>query len=265
MTTSPTSDLACFPESLRLLARRPWVALALGVLGAALGALPPALTIWARLPDQELARLALAFVALLPLEMYFIPRFQAEADARLGGDPAHPPEGWEKRFDERWPIAMGARFLLYGCAILATVILMPFLAVAAAAGFQAVLLIPTLLVSLAFGWAPLRVLLRGGAPLPAFRASLEMMKRAWRRVLAVLLGVGAGYILCLTLVALLVGDHATEPTPWEHLVRPGIWAGNFLATLANLWASTVLLVLFRRIEPTAGPADPANSNNSNIL
>lgn len=262
MTTPPASDLACFPESLRILARRPWVVLALGLLGAALGALPPALFLWARLPDQDYVHQALTVLALLPLEMYAIPRFQAEADAWLGAVPGHLPADWAKQFDQRWLLAMGARFLLYGCAILVTMVLMvPLMAAVAILG-QAALLLPTLAVALAFGWAPLRVLLRGEAPLPAFRSSLDMMKRSWRRMLPVLLGLAAGYLIGLTAVALTMGDSGADPSPWVRLVRPRIWVGNFLAALVNLWASTVLLVLFRRIEPAANPQDPATTNKT---
>ena len=53
------------------------------------------------------------------------------------------------------------------------------------------LLVPGLLVLMAFGWVPLRILLRGESLAQAARGSFQMMGRTWRRAL---LTVSALYI-----------------------------------------------------------------------
>ena len=98
---SPKSDLASLPEGVAFLARRPWAVLGLATLGMALNALPPLLQILARLPDGIVVEAALGFAGLLPLQMYLIPRFIAEADAAAGGNDRNPPAEWEGVWDAK--------------------------------------------------------------------------------------------------------------------------------------------------------------------
>ncbi len=239
MTKSPAPDMACFPEGLRLLARRPQVTLALAALGAVLGALPPVLQILAGLPDRDIVHGALAFVGLFPLEMYFVPRFLVEADAWMGGQ--EPEGGWQARFDARWVPAMVCRLVLYAAIALG----------------MAAFLLPGIFVLTAFGWAPLRVLLRGERLGDAARGSLALMVRAWRRVIPVILAVAAIFMAYLLVGSLALGSKGGEPTAWIRLTHPGIWAVNFLGTLVNLYTSAVLLALFRKLEvPDPVPGAP---------
>ncbi|GEM_PF-365832 len=242
MVKSPRSDLASFSEGLGFLSRRPLAVLALAALGMALAALPPLLQIKVGLPDDDPVRFVLTFVCLVPLEMYFIPRFLAEADAARGDRALNPVAGWERLFETRWVAAMAARLLLYAGAFLGMVLLV----------------LPGLMVFFAFGWAPMRVLLRG-EPMPvAARGSLRMMVRAWRRVMLVVLALAALYLLYMAALALALTPMGEAPTPWVRLTHPVMWLGNFLGTLLNLWTSTTVLALFRRVEGFAAENPPGD-------
>ena len=242
MIKSPKSDLASFSEGMGFLTRRPLAVLALAALGMVLAALPPLLQIKVGLPDDGLVRFVLTFACLVPLEMYFIPRFLAEADASAGDRTLNPVAGWERLFEERWVAAMAARILLYAGVFLG----------------MALLVVPGLMILFAFGWAPLRVLLRG-EPLPvAARGSLRMMVRAWRRVMLVVLALATLYLVYMGVLALALTSLGEAPTPWVRLTHPGMWVGNFLGTLLNLWTSATVLALFRRVEGFAAE-DPAGN------
>ncbi|BDU73527.1 hypothetical protein [Mesoterricola silvestris] len=242
MIKSPKSDLASFSEGMALLARRPLASLALAAAGMVLAALPPLLQIKVGLPDDDVVRFVLTFACLIPLEMYVIPRFLAEADASRGDRTLNPPAGWAHLFEERWMPAMAARILLYAGVFLGMVLL----------------IVPGLMILFAFGWAPLRVLLRG-EPLPvAARGSLRMMVRAWRRVMLVVLALAALYLAYMAVLALALTPMGEAPTPWVRLTHPGMWVGNFFGTLLNLWTSTTVLALFRRVEGFAGEPAPGD-------
>jgi len=109
---SPKTDLASFSEGTGFLVRRPFATLGLAALGMVLAALPPLLQIKFNLPNDDLTSNALIFAGLLPVEMYLIPRFLAEADAFRGGSPQNPHGEWEKHFEARWLKAMAGKVLL---------------------------------------------------------------------------------------------------------------------------------------------------------
>ena len=237
MTISPKSDLASFSEGTGYLVRRPFVTLGLAALGMVLAALAPLLQIKFSLPNDDLTTSALLFAALFPLEMYFIPKFLAEADAQAGA-PANPLVDWERRFDERWMKAMLGKFLL---------------AIAIVLGLLC-LVLPGLVVFFAFGWAPLRILLRGESLAEAARGSLAMMQRSWRRILmGILLLVGFNLAVVMVL-SFASGSPEQRPLPWQELTHPRLWAVNFFSILQNLWTSACLLALFRKVEAPPAPA-----------
>lgn len=239
---STKSDLASFSEGTRFLARRPLVSLGLAALGMVLAALPPFLQIKAGLPDNEIVVFALTFAALFPLEMFFFPRFLAEADA-AAGHALNPAGTWSTLFDSRWMKAMAGKFLLYAAVLTGALFL----------------LLPGLLLLFLFGFAPLRILLRGEEIPDAIRGCLRMMAAGWRRVLMVVLAMAILYLGIMLLMGFALGSLAVEPTPWVRMTNPRIWAGNFIGSLLNLWTSATLLALFRRIEAPAEkePQGPA--------
>jgi hypothetical protein len=119
------------------------------------------------------------------------------------------------------------------------------------------LLVPGLMILFIFGFAPLRILLRGEGLADAARGCLRMMAAAWRRVLVVVLAMAAVYLAIMVLMGLALGSLAVDPTPWVRMTHPRIWAGNFLGSLLNLWTSATLLALYRRVETPQAKAPEA--------
>jgi len=237
MTTSPKTDLACLLEGTRYLTRRPLAVLGISALGMVLAALAALLQIRAGLPDDPLVDAALTFASLLPLELYFIPRFLIAADARSGQNPHNPPGDWRQRFEERWMRAFWGKTLL---------------ALATGIGLS-LFIFPGLVVLLAFGWVPLRILLRGEALGQAARGSLQMMARSWRRVIFATSAMAMVYLSSIVILSYLVGLVVAEPTVQMRLTHPLIWAGNFVGSFLSLWLSACLLALFRRVEAPVEP------------
>jgi hypothetical protein len=233
MTISPKSDLASLLDGTRNLLDRPGLSLGIGFLGMVLASLAPLLQIHAGLPDDPTAEIVLTFAAMLPLELYFIPRFLIAADARAGNDPLNLPGEWQQRFEERWLRAFWGKMVLY---------------LAVAIGLMLVFL-PGVMVLMAFGWVPLRILLRGESLGQAARGSLAMLGRTWARVLLVVSAASAVYLSCILILSFVVSLFAgAEPTAQERLTHPAVWAGNFVASLLSLWLSSCLLALFRKVE-----------------
>jgi len=242
MTISPKSDLASIAEGTRNLLRRPGLTLGIAALGMLLAGLAPLLQIWVRLPDEPTVELALTFASMLPLELYFIPRFLIAADALARRDPLNTPEDWKLRFEERWLRAFWGKVLL---------VLM------VGAGLS-LLLLPGLMLLMAFGWAPLRVLLRGESLLQAAKGSLAMLGRTWARVLLVVSAAAVIYLTCIIILSFLVSLFVDEPTLHQRLVHPAVWAGNFCGSLLSLWLSSCLLALYRKVElPPAAEVTPS--------
>jgi hypothetical protein len=232
MTTSRNRIVAILKEGTGYLAARPGQALGIACLAMALGALAPLLQVKAGLPDDLDVGMALGFASILPLELYFVPRFLIAADAMAGGSPLNTAEEWSRHFEERWLRAFGAKILLM------LVVLVGFLAV----------LVPGLLVLLFFGWTPLRVLVRGESLAQAARGSARLMARAWLPVLATALTLAAVYLCCYFAVDALAQTLLPDPSAWQRLTHPIMWLANFLVGLLNLWLSAGLLALYRSVE-----------------
>jgi hypothetical protein len=109
------------------------------------------------------------------------------------------------------------------------------------------------MVLMAFGWVPLRILLRGESLAQAARGSVQMMARSWRRVILATSAMAMVYLACILVLSYLVGLKVGDPTAQVRLTHPLIWAGNFMGSFLSLWLSSCLLALFRRLEaaPTA--------------
>jgi hypothetical protein len=233
MRSSALSDLLPLARGMSFLWRHPMQTLGLALLTVLLSCLGPALQLWAPLPDDPLVGLILALVAMIPLELYFMPRFIMALDAEALDHPQNQWNTWKSTFETRWLAASAAKALLY-------------LAVGAAA---TCLLFPGLILLAMFGWAPWRVLLRGESLRAAFKASAALMVRLWPRAIlpfSVLLGV---YLAAL-LGALWFDTHfVPDPaTPWIRLTHPAVWAIDFGGALLNLWISGTCLALYHRLE-----------------
>lgn len=218
----------------------PWTTAFLALLGTALGALGP----WLQLKtgqERPEASLALSAVGLLPMEMYFIPRFLAFLDARSGDREANPREAWRDRFDARWLRAFGARMLL---------------AFAAGLGFL-LLVLPGLIVLLLFGWAPFRVLLRGESLREAARASLRITAAHWPRIILVGSATFSIYLGAALLLNLGLELGLPEPSLQTQLVHPAMHLGRLVTALLGLWLNLALLELYHAVEvlPEVPPAD----------
>ena len=241
MDATPVSDLRTLADGLRLLLRRPGAALIALAAGTLLSSVGPLLQRWTGRADDP-AYLLLGMVGMLPWELYFLPRFLACVDAEEWNPPANPAAEWRARFEERWLRTLLAK-LAFNLAV--------------GIGLVA-LVVPGLLVLFAFGWAPYRVLLRGDSLLVAMRASLALMRAAWRRAL---LMVGAAFLTAFTatlgLFAIATAFHpGPGPLPLSSPLR---WILESLSMLINLWLSATLLGIYHRLEPySAASPEPAS-------
>lgn len=229
----PFDPAALLSALFRLLRRHPMEAVALCLAGALLAAVAPLLQLQAHLPDRPEVLMLLALVAKVPLEMYAFPRFVTRADAETVGHPANTAEGWRTAFEARWLWAFLAKVGLY----------------VAVAGGLTLLVLPGLLLWTLFGWAPLRVLLRGEGLGDALRASARIMGRAWTRVVPL-----AGLLLALYLMAalglgLLLNLALPEPSAWQRLTHPLVWTAQALGTALDLLLTLGFLVLHQQVEP----------------
>ena len=98
----PSSPSSALIDGVRFLGRRPAWTLGLILLGTLLGQLGPALEIAAKAGSDPLMGLALAWAALLPMELYFVPRWIARLDADLVDNPANAAARWPQPFEQRW-------------------------------------------------------------------------------------------------------------------------------------------------------------------
>lgn len=203
-----------------------------------LAQLGPALELASGAGPNLLTQPVFAFAGLLPLEMYFIPRLQAQLDADLLDAPGNPATAWRDTFDHRWLKSFLAR-----------------LAISVAIGLGLLLfLIPGILVLTLFGWAPLRMLLRGGGLLEALRWSQAAMARHWPRIVQAVLAM-----LLVALVYQMAAGWALDrllpatgqdlgPGALLRLKHPALWVFNLLGGALNLWLSCALLALYHRLE-----------------
>jgi hypothetical protein len=225
-SAQPPSQLAALPEGAALLLRRPLLALGLVAMAMVLGQLGPALELAARSGGGQASQALFSFVALLPLEIYALPRWSASLDAELAQDPANPKEEWTLRFEARWLKAFGAKLLV-----------LPF----------------CLPIFAMFGWAPLRVLLRGDSLMEALRWSGRAMLRFWPRVVQAALAIfivlllGAMAILAAT-TAWIPAAAQTDLTALTRLRHPAFWMASACSGLFSLWATAAVLCLYHRLE-----------------
>lgn len=238
MRTPPPSHLGSLRDGIALLRRHPGLTLGLAVLAMALAQLGPALELAAKAGRDPLLQPLFGAVGLLPLEMYFLPRLQARLDAERLDPPQNRLDSWSQTFDGRWLLTFGVRMLL-----------------SAAVGVGIVLFIlPGILLLTLYGWAPMRVLLRGDHLVDAFRWSQSAMARHWPRVVQavlamvlVLLGYQAvtGYALGRFVPSLA---SETGADAWLRLKHPAFWILGFAGGCMNLWLTASLLALFHRLE-----------------
>lgn len=241
MRPSPLSDLTPVARGTALLARHPVQTAGLAILTLALSFLGPGLQLARLLPDDPSVSMILVVVSLIPLELYFMPRFLLSLDAETIDHPQNPRDVWQATFESRWMKAFTAKLALY------------LVAGAGATCF----LFPGLMVLALFGWTPYRVLLRGETLKDAAKGSAFMMTRLWPRVLLPLL------VMMLVQFAALYGAMwiesrfvPTPTTPWIRLTHPAVWGIELTAGLLNLWISATFLALFHRLELYGPVPDP---------
>ncbi|MFN7957829.1 MAG: hypothetical protein U0P46_05805 [Holophagaceae bacterium] len=244
MRPPPPSHLGALTEGLRLLLRHPWLALGLAILAMLLAQLGPGLELAAGVGPSLVLQAIFGFAGLLPLEMYFIPRLQAQLDAETRNDAANSTGGWQEAFDDRWLRTFLARLGL---------------SVAIGLGLL-LLLIPGILILALFGWAPMRMLLRGDGLLGALKWSQSTMVRHWPRVIQAVLAMmlvamvyqgAASWALDRLLPAV---DPNLGPNALLRLRHPAFWCFNLLGGALNLWLSCALLALYQRLEASTQPA-----------
>ena len=238
MRTPAASHLGALLEGLTLLKRHPALSLGLAALAMGLAQLGPALELLAAAGPNPLLQPIFGFAGLLPLEMYFIPRLQAQLDAEILNHPANSLSGWQAAFDGRW-----FRTFLVRLGLSVTI------------GLGLVMfLVPGIVVMTLFGWTPLRMLLRGDGLVPALRWSQSAMARQWPRIVQA--------VLAMMLVALVyqvaaswILDHLLPgaesdlgPSAIVRLKHPAFWIFSLVGGAINLWLSCSLLALYHRLE-----------------
>lgn len=236
-TPLPRSQSGALLDGFRSLARRPGWTVGLVVLGTLLGQLGPALEILAKAEKNPVMGMALAWVAVLPLELYFIPRWISWLDADLLDSPSNPGARWPALFDQRWLRAFGAGLVVQMVGGLGLLLL----------------LIPGVVVLTLAGFAPMRILLRGESFPDALRWSARAMARHWPRIvqtaLTILLVAFAGSLaIALAENAVFTRFGAEGPDAWTRLKHPLVWASQALGSLALLWVSASFLSLYQRLE-----------------
>jgi hypothetical protein len=239
------SHLPSLREGLSLLRRHPLLTLGLTLLAMLLSQMGPALELAAKAGPSLLFQSLFGAVGLLPLEMYFFPRFQARLDAELLNPPQNRFEAWTHTFDARWLLAFGVRMI-----------------VSVMVGVGMVLFIlPGIILLTIFGWAPLRILLRGDSLVDAFRWSQSAMARHWPRVVQAVLAMVmlllvyqgvSGYVLTRFLPNL---DPQLGADAWLRLRHPAFWILGFTGGFLNLWLTAALLALFHRLEAAVQTPD----------
>ncbi|HEX7553304.1 MAG TPA: hypothetical protein VF378_07100 [Geothrix sp.] len=238
MRTPSPSHLGALREGFTLLRRHPVHMLGLALLAMVLAELGPALELAAGVAPSLVSQVIFGFASILPLEMYIIPRLQAQLDAETLDSPANPLTTWWETFDGRWLKAFLARLGL-GMAVFVGLNLF---------------LVPGIVVLTLFGWVPLRMLIRGDGLGEAMRWNRAAMARHWPRIIQAVLAmmlVGLIYLMGVGWVMsrlLPTTDPDLVPTALLRLKHPAFWVFNFTGGLLNLWLSSALLALYQRLE-----------------
>lgn len=245
----PPSYLGSLREGLALLKRHPVLVLGLSLLAMLLAQLGPALEIAAHAGRNPMLQPLFGAVGLLPMEMYLLPRLQAQLDAERLDPPQNRRNDWTRTFDQRWLPTFGARMLL-----------------SLAVGVGLVMLfLPGLLILTLYGWVPLRILLRGDRLAEAIRWSQAAMVKHWLRVVHVVLGVLLilviyQAIMAVALARILPGlDPNLGPDAWFRLRHPLFWIIGWSGGLLNVWVSATLLALYHRLEAAVQASSSSES------
>ena len=227
MATSLPSHLGALREGFTLLRRHPALSLGLALLATALAQLGPALELVAKVSPSPITQLIFGMVGLLPMTMYFHPWLQARLDAEALNTPENPVATWQATFDTRW---------------LRTFLLVLGLGVAVGLGL-ALFVLPGIIVLTLFGWAPLRMLLRGDDLLNSLRWSQAAMVRHWPRIVQAVLAIALVVLVYMTCAGLAMNkllpslDSDQVPSALLRLKNPAFWVFNVLNSLLNLWMS----------------------------
>jgi len=242
MRPSPLQDFRLLWTGLSRLLDRPLVFAGLSALAVGLSALGPLVRMKVALPPDPMVDGLVRGAALLPMELYALPRLQAWLDAGTLGAEGNPAETWAQTFEARWGRATLSRLLL---SLMAGLGLM-------------LCLVPGLLVLLAFGWGPTRTLLRGDGIREGYRSSARIMTRGWPRAVVV---VGLCVIL-QSLVSWPLAALSPDPAqPWLSLRSPWFWLEAAAGGVLGVWFASTLLALFQALEADQAPA-PASESSS---
>jgi len=233
MRISIFDSLKCIPKTKTLMFVHPAWTSGLVILAVFLSIGATSLSKHLGLPDQPQAddmvgmfqRSLVNLTVLLPLELYFIPRWILATDVFTPTETRTSKETWKQLFEERWGKVFLARILV---------------AVVSSIGFM-LCLVPGFLILMYFGWTPWRVLLQGESISVAAKTSLRNMALLWPQVImavaAILLILFAGNELAHRVSALLghgVGWHFS----------------NVFSQLSIIWMNAALLGLYQWIEST---------------
>jgi hypothetical protein len=237
MRPSPFRDLRLLREGLSRLLRRPALFAGLVLLSTGLTGLAPLLRSRIPLPPDPMVDGLVRGLALLPMELYALPRLAAYLDAETLDHAGNPRSGWQEAFETRWWRATASRLLL---SLMVGIGL-------------ALCLVPGLFVLAAFGWGPTRTLLRGEGILEGYRGGARLMASgAWNRAVLV---VGAALLLQLLLLLPVAALTAAAGLSLATLRRPAFWLESLLSGALGIWFASVLLALFQALEADAGKAD----------
>ncbi len=218
--------------------------MAICILGTGLGGLAPLLMVRGGLGDNPTIESVLFFVAVLPLDFYFLPRLALRLDAETLGHPRNPVHGWKEAFEARWLRAFGAKMLLGAAAGLGLLIF----------------ILPGLAVLFCFGWAPTRVLLRGESLRDACMGSLDLMRRLWPLALSRALLVFVVGMAFSGSVQYAIETFHPLMDPKSELLSPLFWGEQFLGSVVSVWTVTSLLALYQRLEAFPGGISSKSSS-----
>lgn len=226
-----------------------------------LAQLGPALELAAGVGSNPLVQSIFGFAGVLPLEMYFIPRLQAQLDAESLNTSLNPLASWGQAFDGRWFPAFLARLgigLLLGLGMVTGLGITLGIGLPMGIGLM-LILAPAIVVLTLIGWAPMRMLLRGDTILQALKWSQAAMARHWPRIIQAVLAMLLVVMVYLGLVGWVMAFFVPATDPEKvlpaalRLKHPAFWCFNLTGGLLNLWLSCTLLALYQRLEAVVQP------------
>lgn len=191
------------------------------------------------LPQTLEANAMVQMAALIPLELFLLPRLLLQADAQELGLPSNPQNGWQETFEARWTRMVAAKLLLGFASFLGLLMF----------------IVPGVFIFLVFGWTPHRVLLRGESIPEAARGSLAMIRGAALRTFGMGLVILMCYFTAAGLAALVLTALLPQPTAHARLVHPLFWGMQAFSALIGLWMTLSFLALFQGTERYAIPSE----------